>query len=169
MYVEFRHVFNLDGLVLRTEVQFQVLIVEHTLVGLPDGDDLLHSLARRDVYGATVGRIAVHQDFQSHLVGFLLHQEVVTEVETLIGFGQVGEVEGKLTCLSCGHVTQGYLFGAVVGIAVEADAYVGLFHLLGAVAQRVQSRLKIFRCLLALVGVVALPAKDAEDVAPSAG
>ena len=135
MNVEMHHVVNLDGLVLRTEAQFQILIVEHALVGLSDGDDLLHGLTRWDEYGAPVGRIAIHQDFQSHLVCFLLHHDIVTEVEALVGVAQVGEVQRQLACLSGGHVAQGDLLGTVVGIAVEADAYAWHLHLCGTVGE----------------------------------
>ena len=169
MYVERHFIVNLDRLELRHEPYFQVSIVEHALVGLPHCNDLLHRFSCWNEYRAPVGRHAVHEDFQAHLVSLFLHHDVIAEVEALSGRAKVGEVQRELSGLSRRHITQRDVLGTVVAVAVETDADVGALHLLGAVGENVHSLLKVFRFLLALVGVVTLPAKDAEDVAPSAG
>ena len=69
MYAQLGDVVNLDGLVGRREPEFNVLVVEHTLVGLTHSNHLLHCLAGRDVDAATAGWHAVHQYLQSLLVG----------------------------------------------------------------------------------------------------
>ena len=70
----------------------------------------------------------------------------------------------ELPHLPCGHIGQGSTLGS--HDAVSTYLNVGLLHLPRAVAQYVLALLKVLGSLLALIGVIALPSYEAEDVAP---
>ena len=116
-----------------------------------------------------VGRIAIHHHLQALLVGGFDDQNLIAELEALVGVIEVGEMQCELSSLSGGHIAQSNRLGTIVGIAVEADAYAGLLHLLSAIAERVLSGLEVLGLLLALVGVVALTSDEEEAIAPSTG
>ena len=61
VYVQLALVVDFGRLIRRFKPQYDAFVVEHALVGLAHGDDLLHRLAGGYHHAASVGRHTVHQ------------------------------------------------------------------------------------------------------------
>ena len=161
-----RHlVVDLGGLILRFKPYRDAFVVQHALVRLADGEYLRSRLAMLQIERASVDGHAVHEYLQAVLVGLVHDFQVVTEVLPLMGGGKVGAVEYHVGFTAGRYVGHGDALRPV--LARQRDLQVGVLHARGAVAQGVLARLVVFGLLLRLVGVVRLPAEEAEDVAPS--
>ena len=67
-------------LVLRGEANADAVVIENTLVGLLDGEDVGNGFSLFERDGASVDRPTVHQNLESLRVGLFNHKEVVGKV-----------------------------------------------------------------------------------------